>query len=284
MVKYILYKIGQFLVQCLPIRAAYRFAVFISDMQYQFSPRDRRAVTSNLKIILPFKKNVRREVREVFRNFGRYLLEFFRMDKYLDKEFINQHIKIENIHYVDQVLAGKKGGILLTAHVGNWELGGVVMGMLGYPIVAVALPHKERPVNDLFNRQREMRGVKIVQTGGTIRKCIEALRENKIVALLADRDFGMRGEPLDFLGRKTIIPKGPAVFSLKTGAPIIPGFLIRTQEDSFFLKFEEPIYPPQSGDEQENLLSVMKAYAAVIERKIREYPSQWLMFREFWIK
>ncbi len=284
MVKYILYKIGQFLVQCLPIKAAYRFAVFISDMQYQFSPRDRRAVTSNLKIILPFKENVRQEAREVFRNFGRYLLEFFRMDKYLDKEFIKQHIKIENIHYVDQVLAGKKGGILLTAHVGNWELGGVVMGMLGYPIVAVALPHKERPVNDLFNRQREMRGVKIVQTNGAIRKCIEALRENKIVALLADRDFGMTGEPMDFLNRRTIIPKGPAVFSLKTGAPIIPGFLIRTQEDSFLLKFEEPIYPSQSGDEQKNLLFIMKAYAAVMERKIREYPSQWLMFREFWIK
>lgn len=263
---------------------AYRIAVFVSDLQYHFSPRDRKAVTNNLKIILGTNKDISRQVREVFRNFGRYLLEFFRMAKFLTPDYIKSNVRIRNIEYLDRVLKHGKGGVLLTAHIGNWELGGVVISMLGYPVVAIALPHKERPVNDLFNHQREARGIKIVQTNGSIRKCIEALHENKIVAILADRDFGFRGEIMDFLGRKTSIPQGPAIFCEKVGAPLIPAFLIRVEDDKFELIFEEPVFPPSEGSEEEKVHTLMKQYTAIIERKVREYPTQWLMFREFWVK
>jgi len=286
MFKFLLYKFGQFCVHRLPLKLSYAITAFVSDMQCHFSPRDRRAVTNNLKVIFPSgsEEQITTLTLEVFRNFGRYLQEFFRMSKFLDREYIARNVKIENIEYLDGLLSEGKGGVLLTAHIGNWELGGVILSMLGYPIVAVALPHKERPVNDLFNHQRERWGVKIVQTNGAIRKCIEFLRENKIVALLADRDFGFSGEVMDFFGRKAMIPKGPAAFCQKTGAPIIPVFFTRTEDFTFRMVFEKPIYPPQSGDEHEVLLQLMKQYTTVIERKIREYPTQWLMFREFWVK
>ncbi len=285
MFKFLLYKFGQFCVHRLPIKMAYQFAVFFSDMQYYFSPRDRRAVTNNLKAILPSPQdNLQPLVREVFRNFGKYLLEFFRMAKFLDNEYIKKNVFIKNVERVDQVLKYGKGGIILTAHIGNWELGAVILSMLGYPLVAVALPHKERPVNDLFNSQREARGVEVVQTNGAIRKCIEALQENKIVGLLADRDFGSHGDVMDFLGKKALIPKGLTVFSFKTVGPIIPVFLIREEDDIFTLFIEEPIFPPRGGEENEMLLSLMRQYTAIIDKKIREYPTQWLMFREFWVK
>lgn len=284
MFKYLFYKIGQFLVQSLPAKAAYNFAVFVSDLQFYFSPRDRRAVRNNLRVILKSSTNMNKDTREVFRNFGRYLLEFFRMSKMIDKKYIEEHVRIKNLGYIDQVLKHNKGGIILTAHIGNWELGGIIISMLGYPMVAVALPHKERPVNDLFNSQREARGVKIVQTNGAIRKCIETLKENKLVALLADRDFGVTGVAMDFLGKKALIPKGPAIFAQKTGSPILPVFFTREEDDKFNLIFEEPIFPPQEGKEEEVIASLMKQYAAIIEKKILEYPTQWLMFRTFWIK
>lgn len=284
MFKYLLYKFGQFCVHRLPINWAYCAAVFISDLQYHFSPRDRMAVRNNLKVILGTNDDISLQVREVFRNFGRYLLEFFRMNRFLNKEYIKNNVQMKNFDCVDRVLKLGKGGILLTAHIGNWELGGVIVSMFGYPTVAIALPHKERPVNDLFNHQRETWGMQVVKTNGAIRKCIEALKQNKVVALLADRDFGLNGEVLDFLGKKTIIPKGPAVFSLKTGAPIIPVFLIREHDDHFTMVFEEPIFPSKSGPEEQALLTMMKQYSSILERKIREYPTQWLMFRQFWIK
>ena len=165
------------------------------------------------------------------------------------------------------------------------------MGFLGYPLLVIALPHKERPVNDLFNAQRKAWELTVVPSNLAVRKCMERLRANGCIALAADRDFTANGEILDFFGKKTLIPKGAAVFSLKTGVPIIPVFLIRDSDNQHTLTVEEPIYPPHSAEAEnketldpELYIPLMKQYAKVIEQKIREYPTQWLMFREFWIK
>jgi KDO2-lipid IV(A) lauroyltransferase len=290
MFKYFVYKIGQFFVNRLPLELSYRLAVFLSDVHYWLSFRDRRAVINNLRVILPEEQDVSHQARQVFRNFGKYLVEFFRMSRDINHNFIKEKVRIQHLERLRQAIERGKGVILLTGHIGNWELGGVVLSLLGYPSVAVALPHKERPVNNLFNEQRESRGLQVVPSSQAIRKCLEALRQNRVVAMLADRDFGEHGEVMDFLGRKALIPKGAAVFSGKTGAAIIPIFLCRETNDTFTLSVEEPIYPPERFEQdaygrisREALVPIIKQYANVIERKIRENPSQWMMFRRFWI-
>ncbi len=287
MLRFYIYKFGQFCVHHLPLFLAYRIANILSDLHYYFSFRDRRFVKNNLKIILQSQENIPFLAREVFRNFGKYLVDFFRMQKTLDGNYIKQFVKIKNIERFEEALRKKKGAIMLTAHIGNWELGAAVLSLLGYPVVAVVLPHKERPVNDLFNDQRQTWGITIVSSNGALRKCLESLKEGKLVALVADRDFTSSGLEMDFLNKKALIPKGAAVFCAKTGAPIIPIFFIRNGDDSFTLEFEELIYSPEIQEDtvsEEVLLAIMKKYTAVIENKIRQYPTQWLMFREFWIK
>lgn len=252
-----------------------------------FSFRDRRAVKNNLKNILPSAENISFLTRDVFRNFGRYLIEFFQMREMVNAQFIKDNVHVEGIDNLDKVLVEGKGGVIVTAHIGNWELGGVLLSVLGYPIMAIALPHKERPVNDLFNDQRETKGVTVVPSNIAVRHCIEQLRSNKLVALVADRDFGAHGITMDFLGGKMLVPKGPALFSWKTGAPILPVFLIRNGDGTFTLSCSEPIYPPErkTPKTDDNILKgIMAQYMSVIETKIRAYPSQWLLFREFSLK
>lgn len=287
MVKYILYKVGEFIVTRLPLSMAYGFAIFFCDLQYLFSFRDRMAVYNNLVAIMPDEKNLHKKTREVFQNFGKYLVEFFCMTKKFDADFVRKNVKVVNQEVLKQVLDRGKGGIIVTAHIGNWEFGAILLCMLGYPIVAVALPHKERPVNDLFNEQREAKGITIVPPHLAIRKGMETIRNNKFFALVADRDFTQSGEVLDFLGKRALIPKGAALFSLKTGAPIVPCFLTRNADNTFTFDFKDPIIPPTQVDEdvkESALLAVMQQYTAVIEQKIREFPTQWLMFRQFWIQ
>lgn len=288
MFKFLLYKLGQFLVNYLSVNMTCRIARFLSDMQYTFSFRDRRAVYNNLSVITRDSSvNLEHLTRNVFRNFGIYLIEFFRMHKMVTPEFIKQHIRLHNFQYLNEVKAQNRGGIFLTAHLGNWELGGAVMASLGHKMVAVALPHKERPVNNLFNQQREDKGITIVPISQAIRRCMETLKNNGLVGLVGDRDFNLHGELLNFLGRKAIVPRGPAVLSLRSGAPVIPVFLTREQDGTFDLHICQPIYPPEDQIGQDNteaMLNIIKQYVPVIESFIRKYPDQWLMFRKFWVE
>jgi KDO2-lipid IV(A) lauroyltransferase len=285
MIYYLIYKIAEFIALHLPLKLAYKLAIFISDLHYLFARQDRANVTANLKVILPDKnlseiKSIR---LAVFRNFAKYLVDFFRFSL-LDKEYINKNICVLNTHYIDEALSKGNGVIALTAHIGNWELAGVSTALLGYPVGAVALPHRHKSVDNFFNYQRQRKGMFVIPVGRAARRCLELLRENKIIALAGDRVFNTAGVIVDFFGLPTRLPEGPAVFSLKSGAPIIPGIMIRNPDDTFKFVFEKPVEFVPCGDKHRDLIQLVSKYKVVIEDYIRRYPEQWFMFRRFWVE
>lgn len=285
MFNYILYRIGQFIALYTPIKIAYAIAVFASDIHSVFADKDRAAVNANLKVIFPQKsdRQIRRIRLEMSRNFAKYLVDFFRFSK-LNREYIRRNVRIENLDYVDSAMRRGKGVILLTAHLGNWELGGVVFSQLGYPLWAVALPHKDKRVNDFFNHQRESKGLKVIQLGRAVRHCMRILKDKQIIALVGDRDFNERGTVLDFFGKPAFFPEGPAAFALNTGASIIPGYMVRNPDDSFTLRFEKPLEFSASQDKKEDIRRMINNYKTIIEGWIRCFPEQWYMFRRFWLE
>jgi len=281
---YLLYRLGQFVALNLPLRLAYSLAIFFSDLHGIFADQDRLQVTANLKVIFPEKSDS--EIKEIrlrmSRNFAKYLVDFFRFRK-VDREYIGKHIKLENIGNFNEALGHKKGVVVLTAHIGNWELGGIVIALLGFPFWAVALTHKDSRVNRFFNYQRESKGVKVIPLENAVRMSLSALRSGEMLALLGDRDFTEGGLKVDLFGKNTFIPDGPAVLSLKTGAPIVPGFMLRNNDNTWTLRIEKPIYPQQSGNNKEDVFALIGHYKTIIEDYIRKYPDQWYMFRRFWI-
>ncbi|MBF0386038.1 MAG: lysophospholipid acyltransferase family protein [Candidatus Omnitrophica bacterium] len=282
MLQFVVYKIGAFLAENLPRRIAYAISRFLFYLHYIFYFRDRRAVRNNLRQILGTGVNLYYPVKDVFRNFGIYIVEFLKMRKTYDAAFLKSNVKCENVHYLDEALRRGRGGIIVTAHIGNWELGAAFMSLLGYPLNVVALPHKSGLVNEFFNKQRESKGLRVISTQDAPRQCLKLLKENKILAIVAERDFTPEGELMDFLGRKAKIPKGAAFFAYKTKAAIIPAYLLREKEDKFILSIERPIYPDEALDKESSVKDLMSRYVLSLERKIRENPTQWLMFREFW--
>jgi len=281
---YLLYKLGQSIALAVPPRIGYRIATFISDVRYIVARKDRRAVTDNLKAIFPDmpEREIRRIRIRVFRNFAKYLFDFFRFSK-IDLDYIKKNIKIENIHYFDEALAKGKGVIALTGHLGNWELGAVMIALLGYPLWVVALEHQDKKVNDFFVEQRQSKGIKLMFLGKAARQCLRVLKENKILALAGDRDFTEKGVVVEFFGKNALLPLGPAAFSLTTGALIVPGFMMRNSDDSFTMKVEKPIIFSPTGDKEKDRAALMRKYVEVFEGYIRRYPDQWYMFRRFWI-
>lgn len=288
MMNIFLYRLGQWIALSLPLRFAYALAVIFSDIHHIFADQDRKFLSMNLKAIFPDKsdREIRRIRINVARNFSKYLVDFFRYEK-IDKEFIKKQVTIENLRYFDQALAKGRGVIVLTAHIGNWELGGVVLAQVGYPMWVVALEHKYKAVNDFFNRQRESKGMKVIPFSKAARQCMSMLKMNELVALVGDRDFTKEGGLItDFFGKPVSLPKGPAAFALKTGAVIVPGFLIRNPDDTFTLHIENPIDPLEPGygqDGEKALKELINRYKIIFEECIRRYPDQWYMFKKFWV-
>ncbi len=285
MLNYLLYRLGQFIALSLPLKLAYWIAVVVSDLHYFFAFADRRAVKANLKTIFPQvpDSQICKMRKEMFRNFAKYLVDFFRFSR-IDKAYIKKNIRIENFHYFDQALAMNKGVVVLTAHIGNWELGGVVIALSGYDFWAVALPHKDKDVDNFFNHQRQSKGVHVIPLGKAVRQSLNCLKENKLVALVGDRDFTHGGMILDFFGKPAFFPEGPAAFALKTGAPIVPGFMVRNPDDTFTIRMEKPIETEPGTDKDAQMKNLINRYKPIIEDYIKRYPQQWYMFRKFWLE
>jgi len=283
MCDYFLYRFGQWLAMSVPLKIGYKIAVFFSDVHSLFAKKDRDTVTANLKAILPelSDSEIARIRVRVFRNFAKYLVDFFRFE-IIDKDYIKKYVHIKDIHYYDEALKEGKGAVVLTAHLGNWELGGAVISLLGYPFWAVALPHKDKRINDFFNHQRESKNLHVIPLGHAVRTCLKLLKDNKFVALVGDRDFSEKGSVVKFFNKQALLPEGPAAFALQTGAPIIPGFMLRNKDDSFTLQFEKPVEFNPSGDKEKDTFELISRYAVILEKYIRKYPDQWFMFRRFW--
>ncbi len=284
MLFYILYKIGYIMSNVLPLRVAYWLAERFSDIHFSVVKKDREAVAQNLSVVLKKDmKECRILARKVFRNFGLYLVDFFRMGR-LNEKILKRRVRVEGIENLDAALKKKKGVIALTCHMGNWEMGGVVTAMLGYDISAVVLTHRHRNINEFFIRQRERKGMKVIAMSSIMKRCISTLMRNGMLALAADRDFTDSGVTLDFFGVPTSIPKGPAMLSLKTGSSIVSAFFIRDKRFNYRLIFGKPIEVTKTPGikDDEIVKKASQGFIPIMEKYIRQYPEQWLVFRKFW--
>lgn len=284
MIFYVLYRIGQFLTLAAPLRLSYFVASFFADIHYLLSPKERKAVIENLKVVLNSPEEtpeLKAISRGVYRNFAKYLVDFFRFSK-IDISYIKKFVKVEGLSNIDEALKQGRGVIILSAHIGNWELGGMVLGKLGYRISAVVLTHQHDRVNDFFISQRLLGNFKSIEIGASLRGCYNALKNNELLALLGDRNFSTNGIRADFFGRHALMPKGPSALSVRTGAAIVCGYMIRQPDDTFGIKFEKPIYPDNALTEEAAVREVLSRYMSSMEDTIRRFPCQWYVFKEFW--
>lgn len=283
MMGYLVYRTAQWIVMTFSKWFTYRLAVIIADVFYMFQRNERKALFENLRHAFPEKgdKTIRLYARLTFHNFGKYLVDFFRFDKF-DRIAMEKEVTIVGKENVDECLRKGRGLITVTAHLGSWELGGVVMALLGYKFNVVALSHGSAKVDTLFVRQRENKGVKVIPLGTAVARCLGALRRNELIALLGDRNINETGIRVKFFDKEVSLPKGPAVLSLHNNTPILPGFLVRTKEDKFCLILDRPLPDVKEGTMEERLRKLTRELVNVIERYIRQYPGQWFMFYPIW--
>ncbi|MBI3333162.1 MAG: lysophospholipid acyltransferase family protein [Candidatus Omnitrophica bacterium] len=286
MLFYSLYLLGLYGCLIIPKAVCYQIARWVADLYCRRAVKDRQAVKGNLSAILGTSEVSDAQVRELFRNFAMYLVDFFRFSR-LDAAKVQRLVRVDGLERMRQALAGGRGVVGLTAHLGNYELAGAVLSLAGLPVNAVVLSHRNRRVDDFFTRQRshvEVKGIPIQRMGlkAFFQTCLSALERNQILALVGDRDFFDHGLVLPFFGRTLRVPTGPANFSFRTGAPIVPAFLVREPDGGYRFIIESPIVPPQGLGREAAVRQMTESSLKVMETYIRRYPTQWYMFQEFW--
>jgi len=268
-------------VQTLPACVCYGFARLIAALAFVFSRRDRRHVLHNLDIILngcqpPASR--RRLLWRFFQNYGIYMVDFFRllgMTLEESKAFTQLY---EGRQHLDEALAKRRGVVLLTAHLGHWEIGGLGLRAMGYPVNVVAIKHNTGFTNTLVNRLRRRHGIRVIEVKesmyGTI-ELVKALRHNEIVAVLGDRVFSDRSETTTLFNRQVRLPVGPLVLAMASRAPVVPAFSIMEAPGRYHGIIEPALDLRYGPDRQQALHHNLRQVAAIFERYIRRYPDQW---------
>jgi len=272
------------LVQVLSYQTSLYLGSFLGDLAFSLFRIRRRVSLENLRRAFgeQFNRNELQKIaREAYRNIGRGFVEYA-MFPSLSKKKMDKLVKFKGLQNVDQALKNKKGAVLVAGHFGSWELMGAAFRQKGYPIDFLVGEQHNLLVDNLMNKYRQLMGIGIIKMGVATRGVIKALRNNRFVAMLSDQDAGDDGTIVDFLGYPASTPKGPAAFALKTGAPIIMGFIIRQNNRRQKIIFEEPITIQKSNNKEEDIKKLTQAYTSLLEDYIKRYPDHWFWPHRRW--
>lgn len=269
----------------MPRFAAYRAAEIVATMGFQLAKRQRRAGIRNLQMAMPALRREEQHaiLRGSFSNLGRLLVEFSHFPE-LNKNNISRLVTYEGFaHYEDAVRRGK-GVIFLTAHFGAWELSCFAHSLYGNPMKFVVREIDNPKVERLIETYRGLAGNTPIDKRNASRDILKALRNNETIGILVDqnttRDDGIF---VDFFGIPAATTTAVATLALRTGAAVVPGFLIwdRTTR-RHRLCLEAPVALITTGDPARDVAENTRTFNVLLENRIRQYPDQWLWIHRRW--
>ena len=220
--------------------------------------------------------------KKTFQNLGMMAIEFFRIPR-MDVENFKKKLVVEGLDKAMELLEKKRGVLLLVSHFGNWELMGLMSKVIGNPIMVIAKPMKNRYVDQFITAIRQEAGLEVIPPEKASRKVIRALSENRLVGILIDqRVKRSEGVWADFFGRKAPTTPGLALLALKTGAPVLPVFMIRDGFRRHRLLFEKPLELIRTGNVRKDVEANTQLLNHTLEAMIRQYPEQWFWVHRRW--
>ena len=256
----------------------------LGDLGFGLDARHRRIVLDNLK--LAFGGNMDRQqrramARSVYHHLGQILFEIA-WSFCNHPQVVHRRITVEGIHHFLDAHAHGKGVLLLTGHIGNWELLSFVGDRTTIPINVVYRRMDFKPLNRFFEMLRSRFGARMIHSGRAMPKILKALRKGEAVFTLMDQSVDWYdGVWVDFFGHPACTSKGLALIAMKTRSPVLPTFMVR-EKNGFRAVFEAPISLTLTGDKTMDVYANTQAYTRAIERVIRRHPEQWFWVHRRW--
>ncbi len=220
-------------------------------------------------------------IQSIYKNFTYLWMEFLQ-NPVLKKTDLNANFTVHNWDILQNAFKKGKGVIVISGHFGNFEWLGQYVGKNGYTVSGVAKRQSNPYVNKIVEKNRISERVKVIYVKNSSIEIPATLKKNEIVALVPDQDARNRGVFVDFLGYPSSTPVGPAVYHIKTGAPLLFGAAVRKDYGMFDLYFEDIQVGQYSEINDENILKITQAHASMLGKWIRRYPEQWFWMHKRW--
>jgi len=254
-------------------------------MAFRLAPRARAVVLANQAQVLGRSVEdplVRASAEEAFALYARYWVDSFHLSELSDTELLAR-VRCDTADRLRDPLAAGTGAIAVMPHMGNWDAGGRWVKAIGLPVVTVVEQLEPRRLYELFLAHRRAMGIDIIglsdpNVGSSLAK---ALGANRVVALVADRDFSGRGIDVEMFGRTKRLPAGPALLSITTGAPLMVTPVYTTRA-GWRIHISEPITVEPTGDRRADVRALTAKMARGFEEAISAAPSDWHMYQPGW--
>ncbi len=220
--------------------------------------------------------------RSAFRHFGRLVTEVLASKSY-GKESAGRLFDVEGFEHFEQAHKRGKGVILFSAHIGNWELIPIRLGLAGFPVDLIARPLDNPWLEQAFRRWRESTGNTVLSKRGALRQAVRSLRQGRVLAILIDQNVIAKPRVfVPFFGRLAATTPTLGTLAIRMEAPIIPVVSIPQPDGSYRVIFGPEIERPTEGDMEERVRELTCRATRVIEGWIRAEPGTWLWLHNRW--
>jgi KDO2-lipid IV(A) lauroyltransferase len=269
----------------LPRPVARSIATGVVRIFYSLMPKLRKTAEVNLRIAFPDWSDAQREAvtQGMLRNLAWMAVEFARFPKY-SKENIEQVVVIEGHENFLEGQRRGKGVLVLTGHIGAWELSSFAHALYGYPLHYMARPLDNKRIDALVNGYRCLPGNRPIFKNESARVMLKVLKEAGTIGILADQNtMPDEGVFVDFFGKSASTTSGIARVALHTDAAVVPGYAIWDENSGKYrLCFEPAVELIRTGDTERDVFENTQRFAKVIEEIIRKYPEQWVWVHGRW--
>ncbi len=257
-------------------------AGFIGSLTRLVSPRKQTAL-ENLGIVFPDKDTSWKEelLKKVYDHLALSLTEYLCLSKKPERvlDWINE---VEGLDILSDLQAKGKGAVILTGHVGNWELLGAWLSLKGFPVNAVIRDPNDPGVAGILKEYRKKTGLRTISKGKVMTSAVRSAKKGDFVALLADQDGGNTGYRIPFMGRECSTVGGPAMVSILADVELVPLYSYRVSPYVHKVVVNPPFSPSYSGDRNERILETSRRCNFEIEKMIHAHPEQWLWLHRRW--
>ena len=281
---YLLYLIAWKLIALLPEKSAYKLADYVSDRIYKKNGKGIKRLRGNYGRVMPeYSSQKLEELTKLgMRSYLRYWFDTFRLSKWSKNRIISTTQVIRENLLRDPILS-KQGCIVALPHAGNWDHAAAYFCSTGITLSAVVEKLKPEAIFKKFLAYRQSIGIEAIShKEKTIPILTERLQAGKLIALVADRDMSRNGIEVNFFGKTSKMPSGPAILAIKTGAPLITAY-VRYTPGGIEIIFDEIIKPTNSESEEEQIKIITQSMADNFAKRIKENPVDWHMLQRIWV-